>query len=491
MKSSLSTLKLQNTTKDTLVLFGFEDKDPIKLYGKDLSTPVLKAIKDVLSLKDFEGKTKSTQTLYTGSSPKRIVLIGLGKQKEFNLDIVRKGIGNLVRSLADSQVKEISVPAFNLPTDEKDNILAIAESIVMANHGFYMYDEKKRGLQSFIVPVSKQSKEFSAMFKRANVIGKALNGARDLANYPGSIATPQYFGNVAKSFGKGKLKVKVFDKKAIQKLGMHALLAVNQGSMHEPRFIVMEYNGNPSSKEKIALVGKGITFDSGGLNLKIPSVYMESMKHDSSGAAIVLFSMVAAADLNLKVNLVACMPLTENMPGNTAYKPGDIIKTMSGKTIEVLNTDAEGRVVLSDALFYVQRYKPKCIIDIATLTGAAMVALGTDVAAIVGNDDKLVKDLVSSGTYTNDRLWEFPMFVDYGEMIKSNFADIKNVVSNGFNGGGVMTAGKFLEHFVGNYPWAHIDIGGAGWTDNPHSYRRHGATAFGMRAILDYVIKQQ
>ncbi|MEN3039387.1 MAG: leucyl aminopeptidase [Candidatus Kryptonium sp.] len=269
--------------------------------------------------------------------------------------------------------------------------------------------------------------------------------------YPETLA--QSAINSGRKYG---YKVKVLGKPEIEKLGMGGLLAVNSWSARPPRFIIMEYKGNPKSKEVYVIAGKGITFDSGGLSIK-PAQGMEEMKMDMSGAAAVIATMEAVTRLKLPINLVGLVPATENMPGGSAYRPGDIIRTYSGKTIEVINTDAEGRIILADALGYAQRYKPTAIIDLATLTGACVVALGYFATGMFGNDEKLMEEIKKAGEKTYERVWQLPTWDEYDQLIKSDVADVKN---SGGRWAGAITAAKFLQKFVGNYPWVHLDIAG-------------------------------
>ena len=304
---------------------------------------------------------------------------------------------------------------------------------------------------------------------------------RDLANEPGSDLTPAEFAKEAKKLQKLGVKVTVFVKKKIEKLGMTALLAVNRGSVNEPRFVIMEYNGG--GKKKVALVGKGITFDSGGIQIK-PGDSMVNMKDDMCGAAVVLGTVRAAAMLKSKVNIVGVFASTDNMTGGNAYKPGDVVPTYSGKTIEIAHTDAEGRVILSDALAYTEKnLKPDYMIDLATLTGACVVALGSVCAAVMGTDKKLIQNLISSGNSTGERLWELPFFSEYHDQVKSEIADVRNIGTLKREAGAI-TAGTFLGAFVEKTPWAHLDIAGMAWSDREYGYIQKGGTGFGVRLLI-------
>jgi leucyl aminopeptidase len=296
--------------------------------------------------------------------------------------------------------------------------------------------------------------------QRAAAIAQGVSFARDLGNLPGNYCTPTYLAEQAVALGKANgLKVQVLEQKDIQALNMGAFLAVAQGSRQPPKFIVMEYHGGAKNEAPVALVGKGITFDTGGISIK-PSAEMDEMKFDMCGAASVLGTMKALALMKLPINVVGVIPATENMPGGNAIKPGDIVTTMSGQTVEILNTDAEGRLILCDALTYVERYNPAAVIDIATLTGAMVIALGHVATGMFANNDALAREVIQAGEASWDRVWHLPMWDDYQEQLKSNFADFPNI---GTRAGGSITAACFLSRFTKTYPWAHLDIAGTAW----------------------------
>ena len=277
--------------------------------------------------------------------------------------------------------------------------------------------------------------------------------------------------------------VKVLDAKEMKDLNMNALLGVASGSFLPPKFIILEYGGGKKSEAPVVLVGKGLTFDSGGISIK-PSEKMDEMKSDMAGGAAVMGTIMAVSDLHLPVNVVGLIPATENLPGGKAYKPGDVLKSMSGQTIEVVNTDAEGRLVLADALAYAGRFQPAAIIDIATLTGACIVALGDHVAGLLGTDDDLKRRLKEAAEITGERIWELPLWEDYHEQIKSDVADYKN---SGGRAAGTITAAAFLHKFVGNYPWAHLDIAGPAWLTKANPYIPKGASGVGVRLLVRFL----
>jgi len=317
-------------------------------------------------------------------------------------------------------------------------------------------------------------------------IARGVILARDLVNRPGALKTPPQLADEAVAIGArtAGLIVTVYDEVQLEEQGFGGILAVGKGSDSPPRFIVMEYGAELTGVPTICLVGKGLTFDSGGLNIK-PAEGMESMKNDMGGSAAVFGTMQAVAELGLPVHLVGLVPSAENMPSGRSYRPGDIVSTLSGKTIEILNTDAEGRVILSDGLHYAQRYAPDAIIELSTLTGAVIIALGNIATAVMSTDQELADQLVSAGDATGDRAWQLPLWDDYREMVKSDIADLKNLAGRG---AGSITAGAFLAAFVGDFPFAHLDIAGTAWLDAPKKpYHSKGGTGAGVRLVTQYL----
>ena len=318
---------------------------------------------------------------------------------------------------------------------------------------------------------------------RGSAIAAGVTLARELGNRPGNHCTPRYLGEQAKKLGREfGLKVEVMDRKAIEKLGMGSFLAVAQGSAEPPRFIVAQYHGAPRTQAPVVLVGKGITFDTGGISIK-PAAEMDEMKFDMGGAASVLGTLRAVAELKPKINLVVLVPTTENMPGGRAVKPGDVVTSMSGQTIEILNTDAEGRLILCDALTYAERFKPDCVIDVATLTGACVIALGHHHSGLFSADDQLAGDLLAASAAALDPCWRMPLDEEYEEALKSNFADMGNV---GGRAGGAITAAMFLRKFTAKYRWAHLDIAGTAWK----SGTAKGATGRPVPLLTHFVLSQ-
>lgn len=451
-----------------------------KLYG---------AVSRVLKRKEFEGEYGQNRLISTLDKipAKNILLLGLGKKEDADLELLRKAAGLSAKIVRDfcgvvdysSVLHELDISG----TTRQQRAQAVAEGSVLGTYQFLKFRTVDREKIKSVKRVTLVGNDVAAEVRKGVIIAECACLVRDLANEPASNRHPEELADVAKTQEKLGVKVTVYDKKGIEKLGLKALLAVNRGSVHEPRFVVMEYKGGG---KKVAIVGKGITFDSGGLDIK-PDEGLLTMKHDLCGAAAVIASVRAAALLKLKINLIGVFAATENMPGMDAYKPGDIIVGYNGKTMEIANTDAEGRVVLSDALAYTEKnFKPDCMIDLATLTGACVVALGNVCAGIIGTDESLIKRLIDAGNATGERVWQLPFFREYHEQIKSDFADVRNLGIMRREAGAI-TAAAFLAAFVDKVPWAHLDIAGTSWSDQEIDYTKKGGTGFGVRLLVHFL----
>ena len=423
----------------------------------------------------FEGKFGQTYLIHTlgQCNADKILVIGFGKKEEFNHNKLREAVSKSIKKLNQIKAKQA---VFDFSTDCNCGKSA-AIGAMIADYSYDKYkSEKSHHIDEIIFTnYSKESVDEGIIF------GEAMNFTRDLANTPAQIATPEMLADTAKSIE--GLDVKVFDKKEIEQMGMGAYLAVGQGSINPPKFIHMKYvPQNP--KKRIAIIGKGICFDSGGLDLK-PASSMITMKDDMSGAACVLGVMRAVAKLKPDIEVNGIIAACENMPSGSSYKPGDILTAKNGKTIEVDNTDAEGRLTLADALCYACELKVDEIIDIATLTGACMVALGTHASGIMGNSDELVKKLIETAENSGEKYWELPMFEEYFDSLKSDIADMKNT---GSRWGGASSAGLFLKEFVtDDVKWAHIDVAGTAFLEKPQKEFIAGATGAGVRTLLNYI----
>ena len=449
-------------------------------------------LSDLLKSGDFEAKPSQVSVIYTRSLPaKRIALVGLGKKSELNLEKIRNAFARVMQHLRGLNIKDAATTIdWNLLPDQKEKMIAaIAEG---AGLGLYQYtpyktvgrDELKEMRQLEIVADPKNYSMILDEVKRANSITDAVYFARNLISAPANEMTPTIMAAHAGKIAKRKnVSCRVLDRGKLKALGMNALLGVAAGSHQPPKLIILEYTGGKKGDAPIALVGKGLTFDSGGISIK-PAEKMDEMKTDMSGGAAVMAVVMAAADLKLPINIVGLIPATENMPGGSALKPGDILKSYSGKTIEVLNTDAEGRLILADALSYASKYKPAAIIDIATLTGACIVALGDDVIGMLGMDEQLKKEINQAAQTTGELVWELPLWESYSELIKSDIADYKN--SSG-RAAGTITAAAFLSKFVGDTPWVHLDIAGPAWTTKDKAYIPKGASGVTVRLLLEYL----
>lgn len=447
-----------------LIIGVFED-GTLTSSGKEINKLCQGAITKILKTETFSGKLGQNLPLFQFAPFDCVILAGCGKEKNLTSPVFRKIALSAIRAMNLHQIKKAVSYLEELPVKEVSQAWKtrqIVEALYEACYRFDHYKSKKEpaiALQEFILTSdTKNQKSCSDALKQGQAIAEGMLLTKNLANTPSNICTPEYLAKQAKQLAKNlpAISVKILEKSAMKKLGMGALLAVAQGSAQDPKMICLEYKG--SKKPPIALVGKGITFDTGGNSLKSPD-NMVGMKYDMCGAATVLGAFKAAAELKLPIHLVGIIPAVENMPGGTAYKPEDILTSMSGQTIEVISTDAEGRLILADALTYCERYKPDAVIDIATLTGAVVLSLGFQATGLLSNHQPLADALLKAGEKSNDRAWQLPLWDEYQEQIKSPFADISN---SGGRPAGTITAACFLSRFAKKYHWAHLDIAGTG-----------------------------
>jgi leucyl aminopeptidase len=417
-----------------------------------------------------------------------LLLAGLGKASECNLDTWRKVAGRAKKEAAGLGAEEL---AFYLPQASDPAAIAptIIEGLLLASYQFNKYRSENRrapalkGL-TFARPGLKRAPALDRSVKWTQELVRGVFLARDLVNEPPSVTTASYLGKQALLHCRGRgVRVEVWNRKRIQAMNLAGLLAVNRGSTDEPRFIVIHYRPPVKSKRKIAVIGKGITFDSGGLSLK-SAKSMETMKLDMSGAAAIIGAMSVVGRLKPPVEILAYIPCTDNLPSGSAQKPGDIIRYLNGKTAEVVNTDAEGRLILADGLALAAKQKPDCMINLATLTGACVVALGQEIAGVFGNHQPLVETIARCAREAGEKVWQLPLAKEYREDIKSSVADIKNV--GGSHGGGAITAALFLHEFVDNIPWLHLDIAGPAFTEKETPLCPKGGTGFGVRTLLKF-----
>ncbi len=492
MKISLTTASPFSQKTPAVVLFSFESEQPT-------GPASLRKLVDQLTKKEFNGSDRQVFVLHvagkSGIRAERVVLVGLGRRKDFTPERMRRATGTAVKRLRDSGLDRATIQALDdLPDCPiADCASAIMESAELVTYKFTKFkpdSDKPTEVKSLTICLPSGS-DLAAVKKavtRIQTITDAANYARDISNLPGNMVYPSVLADYAQTLAdKTGLKCAIFEKEELEKDGFGGLLAVGAGSIREPRLIVLEHHGNPKyDTAPIALVGKAITFDSGGISIK-PSDKMDEMKFDKCGGVAVLGAMRAISTLKLPINVIGVIASAENMPGATSYRPGDIVTSYRGPdkrgvTIEVLNTDAEGRIVLGDALVYARERKPQAIIDLATLTGACVVALGGYAAGLLSNDDSLAEKLRTAGERTGERLWPLPLWQEYKDKIKSDVADHKNT---GGREGGAITAAAFLANYVGDTPWAHLDIAGTAWTTEERPYITKGATGFGVRLLVD------
>ena len=422
---------------------------------------------------DLEDKAGATLLLpdLTGVHAERVLLVSLGKEDEFGDKAWRDALGAAAKVLACTPARDAVIALADIELAKRDLPWRLHQAARILADGAYRFDalksdkdkkdKKHRGAKKLALLVTSElTAELDTAVLQGHAVATGMALAKDLGNLPGNLCTPTHLADTAESLGKQyEFDVEVLDRDDMKKLGMGSFLSVARGSHQPPKFIVMHYKGGKAKAKPIVLVGKGITFDTGGISLK-PAAEMDEMKYDMCGAASVLGTFKAVAQMGLPINLVGLIPTTENMPGGGATKPGDVVTSMSGQTIEVLNTDAEGRLILCDALTYAERFKPECVIDIATLTGACVVALGKIPSGLLANDDELAAEILKRGTESGDRAWQLPLWDEYQELLKSNFADMGNI---GGRYAGTITAACFLSRFTKDYKWAHLDIAGTAW----------------------------
>jgi leucyl aminopeptidase len=476
------------------VVVGVFDGRKLSASAQQLDGSARGYIADVLKGGDLEGALGKTLLLHKVPhlSAERILLVGLGRERDFHEGAYRTALGAAAKALRGTGAVDATLALAELPLKKRDIGWKIEHAVLALREGAYRFDKLKskpaehgKALRkvTLLVPRKNDVTEAETAVERAVAIAEGVALAKDLGNLPGNYCTPTYLGEQAAELGKRHgIKVEVFDLKGIEKLGMGSFLAVAQGSKQPPRFIVMDYRGGKRDEAPIALVGKGVTFDTGGISIK-PAAEMDEMKFDMCGAASVLGTMKTIALMKLPLNVVGVVPATENMPGGNAIKPGDVVTTMSGQTVEILNTDAEGRLILCDALTYVEKYKPAAVVDIATLTGAMVIALGHVATGIFANSDPLARELIQAGDEAWDRGWHMPLWDDYQEGLKSNFADFPNIASRA---GGAITAACFLSRFAKSFSWAHLDIAGTAWKSGADK----GATGRPVALLTHFLIRR-
>ena len=473
--------------KESLLL-GVTEGTTLPAWTSNWPVSIRKAVGGLLRTKRFQGKLNETFLLPVDS--RWIVLVGAGKKEELTLERVRQAAATGSRRVLSAGIETFARSLVQVPGATAEQVAqTVTEGTIL---GTYQFQELKTVLPennkrlkevTLVVPSKKEEDAAKAGIRKGQIIAEAVCWSRDMINRPSNRLTPTMMAQegkaAAKKFG---FRCQVLDPKTQRRLGMNALLGVARGSREPSQFIILEYKrAGARQKKPLVWIGKGITFDSGGISIK-PADKMEQMKYDMSGGAAVLGALRAVAGLKLPVHVVGLVPATENLPGGSAQKPGDVVRSYGGKTIEVINTDAEGRLVLADAMGYAQKYKPEAMVDLATLTGACIVALGQHCMGLMGNDRKLNDRIREAGDRVGERAWELPLWPEYTEAVRSDVADVKNV---GDGKAGTITAASFLQEFVDKIPWVHLDIAGVAWADGEKGYLRKGATGVGVRLLVE------
>ena len=456
--------------------------------GEGLPQELEQATANILSNGDFSGKEGETALVYApeGLATPRLLLVGLGERASFTLEKLRRASATVAQR---ARALKLDEAAFALPAPEGSWIREAAEAAAEGSAlGLYRFDRYKTNAESrelkIFTLISDDKEAATAGAETGAKVATAGLLARDLANEPSNTATPEYLAEMAREIaGRYGMEASIFGRAGIEAEGMVGLATVGRSAQNEPRFIVLEHRKGATDAAPVVLVGKAVTFDSGGISIK-PSVGMGDMKYDMSGGAAVLGAMEAVGALELPLNVVALVPATENLPGGDAFKPGDVLTLHSGKTVEIVTTDAEGRLILADALSYARRYEPEAVIDCATLTGACHVALGDHASGLLGNDDALIAEVRAAGDASGERAWPLPLFEEYTDQTKGETADLKN---SGGRFGGALTAGAFLKEFA-DYPWAHLDIAGTAYNGkSKNAYTPKGASGTPARLLVEFL----
>jgi len=475
------------------IVVGISEPRRLTAAAKAIDNKSKKFLSNLIRRGDIEGKLGQSLLLHNvpGMLADRVLLVGCGRERDLTDNQFRKIIKNSISKLNETGAMEAVSYLSELNVKGRDYYWKIKQATEIIHNQLYQFNQLKtknktdrRRLRKLvtIVPTRRELALGEKAVREGKAIANGMKLSRDLANLPSNICTPSYLGEQAKELGKKykSIKVTVLDEKQMEELGMGLLLSVSQGSDEPAKLITLEYSGADNNKKPVALVGKGVTFDTGGISIK-PSAAMDEMKYDMCGAASVLGTIRAAAELKLPLNIVGVIPTVENMPSGTATNPGDIFTSMSGQTVEVLNTDAEGRLILCDALTYCGRFEPDVVIDIATLTGAVIVALGKHACGLISNHNPLARDLLNAGETSGDRAWQLPLWEEYNKQLFSPFADMANI---GGREAGTITAACFLSRFTEKYHWAHLDIAGTAWITG----KNKGATGKPVPLLMQYLL---
>lgn len=488
----------RETDVQALVVAVFKDEKADEGFLKELNAATTGLVKSVIDSDEMKGKEGDTAYLHLASGSdvkaRRLLLVGAGERAEYKTEQVSRMAGTAVRFLRSKGIKSVAI----MPRGDGDPERTAATAVEGAIMGlfeldkYHTIDKEQRQIEKLVVIIEgAEAATLSRAAERGRIIGEAVNFTRDLANEPGAYLTPTRMAERASEIaGKFGLSIDVLDEDRMEQEGMGSLLSVARGSEEPAKLIVLKYTPSGSAKPQhdqlLAFVGKGITFDSGGISLK-PGENMELMKYDMTGGATVMGAMLAIAQLKPSIPVLGLAPCSENLPSGKATKPGDVVRAMTGKTIEVINTDAEGRLILADAIAYAKKLGATRIVDLATLTGAVSIALGDVNAAILGTDQSLIDEVIDAGKEVGEKFWQLPLDQEYSWQIKSDIADIKNV---GGRKGGTITAAAFLKEFADGVSWAHLDIAGTAWGDEAKAYRAKGPTGIAVRTLINLVDRE-
>ncbi|MEZ5657674.1 MAG: leucyl aminopeptidase [Burkholderiaceae bacterium] len=485
MQFSIKALPIESAKTDCLLVPVISQK---RADGAAISGELDTLIQDALKSGDLQDKAGSDLLLRGAGAIKRVLLVSLGSNARAEAQDFVRACDAAYARLATLGAQDVLSLMGQAPVEDREPDWLLQQELLAARRQAYRFEQMKskksprrpRPAKVAFAHTSARARELKPRLAHAQALANGMDLTRDLGNLPANVCTPTYLANTAKKMGREhKLKVQVLDERQMRQLSMGALLAVAQGSEQPPKLIIMQHNGGRAGSKPVVIVGKGITFDTGGISIK-PAAGMDEMKYDMGGAAAVFGIMRAIAEMKLKLNVVAIVPTCENMPSGRATRPGDIVTSMSGQTIEILNTDAEGRLILCDALTYAERFKPAAVVDMATLTGACVVALGHHHSGLFARENDLAEELLSAGRQTLDTCWRMPLDAAYNESLKSPFADMANV---GGRDAGAVTAACFLERYTRAYPWAHLDIAGTAW----HSGAKKGSSARPVALMVGFL----
>ena len=489
--TSVKSLKIElSKVKDDSLLIGFfKEKVSLSSELKKLDNEHGNIMGSCIKNNNFKGEKGEVKNVFINKNVKNIVLVGLGEEKKYNFDVLSNTIADASKKLRDNGTESFGIYSESFKNSKLNDEELVEKIALSALMGLYKFNEYKtkdkdevKNIREITI-IANSNKNFENQIKYASIVADAVSKTRDLVNTPPNAATPAYVADYAKGLAKiSNLKCTVFDEKQIEKMKMGCFIGVAQGSINRPSLVVLEYYGTDKNQKPIAIVGKGITFDSGGLNVK-PYPYILNMKDDKGGAVAAMHIIEACSKLKLNINLIVVTPLCENMIDAASYRPDDVLTAYNKMTVEIRNTDAEGRLVLADALAYAAEQKPQAIIDIATLTGASMIVLGYVGTPFLSTDEKVAEKIKNASKKSLEKVWELPLWSEYEESIKSDVADVKHISDDG--DAGVIIGATFLKNFVNDIPWAHIDIGTTVWSKVDKGVLTKGATGATVRLMME------